>query len=94
VADIGCGTGRHAIPMAEARAKVIAVDFSRGLLAKARAKPGVAAVRFVHHDLTRGLPVASRRFGRGTCCLVLEHLVDLEGVLGEMARIWRPGGNP
>jgi ubiquinone/menaquinone biosynthesis C-methylase UbiE len=92
VADIGCGTGRHAIAMAEAGAKVIAVDFSMGMLAKARAKPGAAAVRFVHHDLTWGLPLASRTFDRVTCCLVLEHIVDLESVLGEMARICQPDG--
>jgi ubiquinone/menaquinone biosynthesis C-methylase UbiE len=92
VADIGCGTGRHAIALAEAGATVIAVDFSRGMLAKARAKPGAAAVRFVHHDLTRGLPFRSRTFDRVTCCLVLEHIVDLEGVLGEMTRICHPDG--
>lgn len=92
VADIGCGTGRHAIAMSEAGAKVIAVDFSMGMLAKARAKPGAAAVRFVRHDLTRGLPLASRTFDRVTCCLVLEHIVDLEGVLYEMARICHPAG--
>jgi ubiquinone/menaquinone biosynthesis C-methylase UbiE len=92
VADIGCGTGRHAVAMAAAGAKVIAVDFSVGMLAKARAKPGAAAVHFVHHDLTRGLPFAARTFDRVTCCLVLEHVVDLEGVLGEMARICHPDG--
>jgi ubiquinone/menaquinone biosynthesis C-methylase UbiE len=92
VADIGCGTGRHAIAMAEAGATVIAMDFSRGMLAKARAKPGAAAVRFVHHDLTGGLPFRSRTFDRVICCLVLEHIVDLESVLGEMARICHPDG--
>ena len=51
VADIGCGTGRHALAMAAAGANVTAVDFSEGMLAKARAKPGAAAVRFIQHDL-------------------------------------------
>lgn len=92
VADIGCGTGRHALAMAEAGATVIGVDFSAGMLAKARAKPGAAAVLFVQHDLTRGLPFASGTFDRVTCCLVLEHIGELEGVFGEMARICRPDG--
>lgn len=92
IADIGCGTGRHALAMAEAGAKVIALDFSVGMLAKARAKPGVAAVRLVQHDLTAGLPFASRSVDRATCCLVLEHVLDLEGALAEMARICRVGG--
>jgi ubiquinone/menaquinone biosynthesis C-methylase UbiE len=68
------------------------VDFSMGMLAKAGAKPGAAAVRFVHHDLTRGLPFASRTFDRVICCLVLEHIADLEGVLREMARICHADG--
>jgi ubiquinone/menaquinone biosynthesis C-methylase UbiE len=92
VADIGCGTGRHAIAMAEAGATVIGVDFLDGMLAKARAKSGAAAVRFVRHDLTHGLPFASRTLDRVTCCLVLEHIGDLEGIFGEMARICRPDG--
>jgi malonyl-CoA O-methyltransferase len=92
VADIGCGTGGHALAMAQAGATVIGVDFSAGMLAKARAKPGAAAVRFVQHDLTRGLPFASGTFDRVTCCLVLEHIGELEGVFGEMARICRPEG--
>ena len=90
VADIGCGTGRHAIAMAQAGAKVIAVDCSLGMLAQVRAKPGAAAVRLVHHDLTRGVPLASRTWDRVTCCLVREHIVDLEGVLGEMGGLVTP----
>ena len=91
VADIGCGTGRHALAMAEAGATVIGVDFSAGMLAKARAKPGAAAVRFVQHDLTRGLPfVSGRLIGSPVAwCWVIG---ELEGVFGEMARISRPEG--
>ncbi len=92
VADIGCGTGRHALAMVEAGAKVTAVDFSEGMLSKARAKPGASTVQFVRHDLATGLPLVSRQFDRVTCCLVLEHIVDLEGLLGEMARICRVDG--
>ncbi len=92
VADIGCGTGRHALAMAEAGAKVTALDFSEGMLSKARAKLGASTVQFVRHDLETELPFESRRFDRVTCCLVLEHIVDLEGVLGEMARICRVDG--
>jgi ubiquinone/menaquinone biosynthesis C-methylase UbiE len=93
VADIGCGTGRHALTMAEAGATVIGVDFSVGMLAKARAKPAAATMHFVRHDLATGLPFVSRAFDRVTCCLVLEHIGDLAGVLGEMARICRVGGS-
>lgn len=92
VADIGCGTGRHALALAEAGAKVTAVDFSVGMLAKAKAKPGSATVHFVRHDLTTGLPFVARVFDRVTCCLVLEHVVDLARALDELARICRIAG--
>jgi len=92
IADLGCGTGRHALAMAKAGGSVVALDFSAGMLAKARAKPGGTAVRFVRHDLTTGLPFASRSVDRVTCCLVLEHVVDLDGALAEMSRICRAGG--
>jgi ubiquinone/menaquinone biosynthesis C-methylase UbiE len=41
---------------------VTAVDFSEGMLAEARRKPGAAAVRFVRHDLHEALPFASATF--------------------------------
>jgi len=47
-ADIGCGTGRHAIRLAAAAgAKVTALDFSEGMLERARAKPGADAVKVI-----------------------------------------------
>src|ERR1035441_4585697 len=53
VADIGCGTGRHALRWAAAGAHVTAVDFSAAMLKRARAKPGADAVTFVPHDLAK-----------------------------------------
>jgi ubiquinone/menaquinone biosynthesis C-methylase UbiE len=46
-------------------------------------------VHFVRYDVATRLPFVSRAFDRVTCCLVLEHIGDLAGVLGEMARICR-----
>lgn len=92
VADIGCGTGRHALAVAAGGARVTAVDFSEGMLAKARAKPGAEAVRFVRHDLETPLPLQSGAFARVTCCLVLDHISNLAGLFGEMGRICRPDG--
>src|SRR5215813_4016892 len=68
VADIGCGTGRHAIRLAAAGAKVTALDFSEGMLARARAKPGADAVRFIRHDLIQAFPLESGSFDRVICC--------------------------
>jgi ubiquinone/menaquinone biosynthesis C-methylase UbiE len=92
VADVGCGTGRHAIPLAVAGARVTALDFSPRMLAVARGKPGAERVRFVEHDLGAPLPLADRSFDRVLCCLVAEHVADLPGFFRELARVCRPGG--
>ena len=92
VADIGCGTGRHSIPLAESGAKVTALDFSDAMLARARAKPGAERVVFVRHDLLQPFPLASQAFDRVLCCLVLDHIAELDALLREMGRICRANG--
>jgi malonyl-CoA O-methyltransferase len=87
VADIGCGTGRHAIRLAAAGAKVSALDFSQGMLVRARAKPGANSVRFISHDLAQRFPLESGSFDCVLCCLVLDHIADLKGFFAELNRI-------
>jgi malonyl-CoA O-methyltransferase len=90
VADVGCGTGRHAIRLAAAGARVTALDFSPGMLAAAKAKPGAERVEFRLHDVTTPLPLGDRAVDRVLCCLVLEHVVDLEAACLELARVCAP----
>jgi len=92
VLDVGCGTGRHALRFADAGAKVTAADFSAGMLAKAKAKPGADRVRWVEHDLSRPMPFDDESFDRVTNCLVLEHIEDLDAAFAEMARVCRRDG--
>src|SRR5262245_21728922 len=92
VADIGCGTGRHALRLAAAGARVSAVDFSEEMLRRARAKPGAEAIDFRAYDLAEPLPFADQSFDRVVCGLVVDHIRDLAGLFGEMRRVCRPGG--
>lgn len=92
VADIGCGTGRHALRLATGGAIVTGVDFSEVMLARARGKPGAEAIQFIHHDLAKPLPLPPAWFDRVLCCLVAEHIQDLPGFFGELKRICRPNG--
>jgi malonyl-CoA O-methyltransferase len=92
VADIGCGTGRHAFRLATAGARVTAVDFSEAMLERARAKRGAQAIAFVRHDLTLPLPFPAAAFDRIVCCLVVEHIAQLDSFFGELHRICRPDG--
>jgi malonyl-CoA O-methyltransferase len=92
VLDLGCGTGRHALWLAAAGAGVTAVDFSGGMLAEARRKPGADEVRFLAHDLHEPLPFADGAFELVVSGLVLEHLRDLGGFFREARRVLQPGG--
>jgi ubiquinone/menaquinone biosynthesis C-methylase UbiE len=92
VLDLGCGTGRHSLPLALAGATVTGVDFSAGMLDEARRKPGAEAVRFLVHDLHEPLPFADGSFDRVVSGLVLEHLHDLGAFFAEAHRVLRPGG--
>jgi ubiquinone/menaquinone biosynthesis C-methylase UbiE len=92
VLDLGCGTGRHAVWLAAAGATVTAVDFSVGMLAEARRKPGAATVRFLVQDLHQPLPFRAATFDIVVSGLVLEHLGNLGAFFGEARRVLRPAG--
>ncbi len=88
--DLGCGTGRHALWLAAGGAEVTAVDFSEGMLAEARRKPGASVVRFLVHDLGVPLPFVASSFDLVVSGLVLEHLGDLAGFFAEAHRVLKP----
>jgi SAM-dependent methyltransferase len=92
VADIGCGTGRHAIRLASAGAVVQALDFSAGMLERAQAKAQGLNINFRIHDLAEPLPFVNESFDRVICGLVIDHIADLTGLFREMHRICRPSG--
>ncbi len=92
VADVGCGTGRHAIRFASAGAAVHALDFSAAMLERARTKAQGLNITFHAHDLAQLLPFADKSFDRVVCGLVIDHIADLPGLFREMHRICRPAG--
>jgi ubiquinone/menaquinone biosynthesis C-methylase UbiE len=71
-----------------------AIDFSPGMLERARAKAATvnAEVTFQQHDLAQPLPFADQTFDRVICGLVIDHIADLDGLFCEMRRICRPTG--
>ncbi|TWT77517.1 Cypemycin methyltransferase [Posidoniimonas polymericola] len=89
--DLGCGAGRHALWLAAAGAEVAAVDFSRGMLDAARAKPGADRVRFIELDLHEPLPF-DQEFDLVVSGLVLEHIRELDPFFAAAYQSLRPGG--
>lgn len=92
VLDLGCGTGRHTLPLAAAGARVTAVDFADQMVAQAAAKPGWERVRFQRHNLTQPLPFADAAFDRVCSFLVLDHIADVPAFFNECRRVCRPTG--
>ncbi|MFL5575283.1 MAG: class I SAM-dependent methyltransferase [Gemmatimonadaceae bacterium] len=99
VLEIGCGTGKNTAWLAERARGVVALDFSPGMLARARERVsrlearGVAhRVSFLHHDVREPWPVPGAAVDVVVGNLVLEHVEALAPVFAEVARVLRPGG--
>jgi len=87
--DAACGTGRHTRHLVELGHRVVGVDGSPEMLARARAAVPGADLR--DGDLT-SLPVETSSVDLAVCALALEHVEDLDAAVGELARTVRPGG--
>lgn len=92
VLELGCGTGKNTSWLAEQARSVVAMDFSDGMLARARARVDAAHVGFLRHDITQPWPLPDAAFDVVVGNLVLEHVASLASVFLEAARVLRPGG--
>jgi len=95
VLDVGTGTGRQALRWARRGAQVTAIDPSPEMLAVAReaAHAEGLAVTFRVGAIEDGLLVPTAAFDLVVCSLVLTHVMDLRGAIGECVRVLRPGGH-
>lgn len=91
--EIGCGTGKNTECLAGIAKRLTAVDFSEGMLEKARNKVHAPNVSFQQMDITTGWQLTANSFDFACCNLILEHVKDLHFVFTEAARVLRPGGH-
>lgn len=93
VLELGCGTGKHTEWLLQGEAKVSALDFSDGMLEKAKQRlPAAQDLTFKKHTLSQSLPFANDAFDCVVSGLVLEHLNDLNLFFSEIRRVLKPGG--
>lgn len=96
VLDVACGTGDLALAIIEVApaARVVGADFCRPMLELASHKAARAgrAVPFVEGDALR-LPFADSTFDAATIGFGLRNLSSVEGGLGELFRVLKPGGS-
>jgi ubiquinone/menaquinone biosynthesis C-methylase UbiE len=89
VLDVGCGTGRLAVALAERGSRVWGIDPSEEMLAQARAHAdGTVALKRASAE---SLPFKDGWFEAAVFRLVV-HLLDRPRAFGETRRILGPGG--
>ncbi|MDI6829554.1 MAG: methyltransferase domain-containing protein [Armatimonadota bacterium] len=90
--DLGCGTGRFAIPLKEITgACVVGADLSAEMLEHAIKKPGASEVLWVRCN-AEFLPFRSGIFQCVFMSFLLHHVNDVRRVLSECRRLLKPGG--
>lgn len=92
VLDLGCGTGRHTWALADAGAKVWALDVTLEMIAKARAKRQDYEICWVRYAVPDPLPFPAASFDAVVLGLVIEHIADLPRLFADLARVLKPGG--
>jgi ubiquinone/menaquinone biosynthesis C-methylase UbiE len=92
VLELGCGTGKNTVFCAERASRVVAMDFSAEMLARARARVRAENVEYLQHDVRDPWPLPAASVDIVIGNLVLEHVADLPGVYAEAARVLRPEG--
>lgn len=93
VLEVGCGTGKNTAWLAGRARSLTAMDFSEGMLARARGHVRDTGVRWVHHDIREPWPLPGQSFDLVLVNLVLEHVQDVAPVMQEAARVLRTGGD-
>jgi ubiquinone/menaquinone biosynthesis C-methylase UbiE len=89
--EIGCGTGIFLEKVAPSGARLVGLDLSEDLLAKARARVAAAPNVVLHRGNAEHLPYVDASFDAVYGSSVLHHL-DLDRALREVLRVLRPGG--
>ena len=89
VLDLAAGTGASSVAFALPGVRVVAGDFSEGMLAVGRKRH--PEIEFVFADATK-LPFKAAEFDATTISFGLRNVVDVETALAEMFRVTKPGG--
>src|SRR6476646_3621688 len=83
ILEIGCGTGKNTVFLTQIGTSVSAVDFSQGMIEKAKEKVQAESVHFSMMDIIQPWDFQIQSFDLIVCNLVLEHIRDLSFVFSE-----------
>ncbi|GAC1659795.1 MAG: hypothetical protein NVS9B12_13810 [Vulcanimicrobiaceae bacterium] len=91
VLDVGIGTGRASIPLAQLGYNVTGIDSSQAMLLKCRELAGSTAMNLIVGDLA-ALPVGGEEFDTVMALNTIAHFPHWQAILKEWTRVVRPGG--
>ena len=89
ILDLAAGTGSSSVAFVAPGVRVVASDFSEGMLAVGRKRH--PELEFVFADATK-LPFKNEEFHATTISFGLRNVVDVPKALREMYRVTKPGG--
>jgi malonyl-CoA O-methyltransferase len=92
VLDLGCGTGRYCVLLAEQGARVVGIDPSLGMLEHVKLKITPTCQFELYHGTTDKIDFPSEYFDLIISALTLGHLPDLEPTFREAVRVLKSGG--
>lgn len=92
VLEIGCGTGKNTEWLLTRAEKLVCVDFSNEMLEKAKDKIQSDKAQFVQADITKNWDFAKDKFDLVTCCLILEHIENIDFVFQQANSVLKSGG--
>jgi ubiquinone/menaquinone biosynthesis C-methylase UbiE len=92
VLEIGCGTGKNTEWLMKISKQVTSVDFSEGMIEKAKEKIKSKNVIFKKFDIRDNWDFENNKFDLITCSLILEHIENLDFVFNRVSENLTDGG--
>ena len=92
ILEIGCGTGKNTTFFSEISDNIYALDFSEGMISRAKEKVRAKNVTFIQTDITQSWSIENNSVDLVSCNLILEHIKNLEFIFSESNRCLKSGG--
>jgi 2-polyprenyl-6-hydroxyphenyl methylase/3-demethylubiquinone-9 3-methyltransferase len=92
VADVGCGGGLLCEALARHGARVTGIDLSPTMIEVARLHAEASGLAIEYHQQSAAA-LAGAQFDSVCCMELLEHVPEPAVLIGELARLLRPGGS-
>lgn len=92
ILELGCGTGKNTQFLLEVGESIIAFDFSKEMLEKAKQKISSEKVTFKEQDLSHDWGLEANSFDLICCSLVLEHLEEINSIFEKSTNVLKANG--